>query len=225
MTSPTELPHHFQLQNKSPHFDEYGNLMFTSEKREKIKSLVKLKPHRITQARVKEYENMLVAKAARRRKTFPILAWLFPDPTPHQILRRFWDPFKNPGNNTASETEQAEIAIAEGNTVLATQPGETVEIKTQSLNVLLHYSKLTNRILGEEDQKDEIFSNWKTQAQTHPDNGKAGWWRVSGIRHTAHTKASSATQAIENADKAEIVHSSWEAPSAEYLGEELPETF
>ena len=37
------------------------------------------------------------------------------------------------------------------------------------------------------------------ELDTHPDNGKEGWWYVEGIRHDARVKASSARQAISMA--------------------------
>jgi hypothetical protein len=59
----------------------------------------------------------------------------------------------------------------------------------------------------------------------HPDNGKSGWWRVDGIRHSATAKASSANEAIEKADKAGLVDVSWEFPEARFWTEELPDVF
>ena len=57
----------------------------------------------------------------------------------------------------------------------------------------------------------------------NPDNGKAGFWRVSGLRHEARTVATSAAQAI--AKCADEVDPSWEMPEAEFIGEELPDVF
>ena len=57
---------------------------------------------------------------------------------------------------------------------------------------------------------------------SHPDNGRAGFWHVEGIRHDARTRASSAREAIE---KCSDVVQSWECPAAHFLGNELPEVF
>jgi hypothetical protein len=54
----------------------------------------------------------------------------------------------------------------------------------------------------------------------HPDNGKLGWWRVGGIRHSCLVKASSCREALTKAaDKV----GSWESPAADWVGEELPD--
>lgn len=55
-----------------------------------------------------------------------------------------------------------------------------------------------------------------------PNNGKLGWWKVWGLRHTALVKAMSAVEAVEKAEKAEAVQD-WEMPTAEFIGEELPD--
>jgi len=57
---------------------------------------------------------------------------------------------------------------------------------------------------------------------SHPDNGRVGFWLVVGVRHEARTQASSAREAIEKCS--EVVRS-WESPEARFLGEELPEVF
>ena len=61
------------------------------------------------------------------------------------------------------------------------------------------------------------------EASTNPDNGKAGWWLVEGLRHSAWAKASSANEAIEKAHDANIVDASWEYPTAKFVYEELPD--
>jgi hypothetical protein len=60
--------------------------------------------------------------------------------------------------------------------------------------------------------------------RNHPDNGKAGWWIVDGVRHHAYAKASTALEAIEKAEKAGIVHD-WEFPEARFWTEKLPDVF
>lgn len=51
----------------------------------------------------------------------------------------------------------------------------------------------------------------------NPDNGKFGYWKVEGMRHTAIVKACSAQEAIE---RAKDVVLSWELLDASYLGED-----
>jgi hypothetical protein len=64
----------------------------------------------------------------------------------------------------------------------------------------------------------------KEKIRNHPDNGKEGWWIVQGIRHSAHARASSAAEAIEKAEKANIVQD-WELPDAHFWTKELPDVF
>ncbi|MFH0825214.1 MAG: hypothetical protein V2B18_20880 [Pseudomonadota bacterium] len=56
----------------------------------------------------------------------------------------------------------------------------------------------------------------------HPDNGRSGYWRVSGIRHEATTQASSAGEAVEKCG--EVVRD-WEYPAVEFIGDKLPDVF
>lgn len=60
------------------------------------------------------------------------------------------------------------------------------------------------------------------EIDAHPMNGKLGWWRIEGIRHSAFAKASSAREAI---DKSTDHVGTWEQATAEWIGEELPEVF
>jgi len=55
-----------------------------------------------------------------------------------------------------------------------------------------------------------------------PDNGRTGYWSVTGMRHNAIVKASSALEAVERAK--EIVQD-WELVSAEFLGENMPDIY
>jgi len=64
----------------------------------------------------------------------------------------------------------------------------------------------------------------RLELETHPDNGKLGWWSVCGIRHSATAKASSAVEAVEKACKAGLVHD-WEMATAHFIGETLPDVF
>lgn len=54
----------------------------------------------------------------------------------------------------------------------------------------------------------------------HPDNGKAGWWLVDGIRNSAYVRASSAEEAIRKAEDADAVQD-WEQPTANFHAAEL----
>jgi len=78
------------------------------------------------------------------------------------------------------------------------------------------------KALSETMQKAEDERH--TRVLNHPDNGKEGWWIVQGMRHSAHVKASSALEAIEKAEKAEIVHD-WEFPEAHFWTKDLPDAF
>jgi len=53
----------------------------------------------------------------------------------------------------------------------------------------------------------------------NPHNGTEGWWKVSGVRHSALVKASSAPQAKEISSD---VVGDWEVLKVEFLGKELP---
>ncbi len=62
----------------------------------------------------------------------------------------------------------------------------------------------------------------KSDAEANADNGTFGWWRVSGIRHAALVKCSSAPEAVK---KAEAHVQDWEGPEASFVGAELPDVF
>lgn len=74
--------------------------------------------------------------------------------------------------------------------------------------------------LGEHFEESEKAR--ETAIAANPNNGKEGWWRVVGMRHSAMAWASSAESAIDAAD---VVSKSWEFPEAEYVGTELPRVF
>ena len=69
---------------------------------------------------------------------------------------------------------------------------------------------------AEEQRHKRIASN--------PNNGRAGWWRVAGIRHSAIARASSAREAVEKALIAGLI-GDWEDPEAEFWTEDLPDVF
>jgi hypothetical protein len=64
----------------------------------------------------------------------------------------------------------------------------------------------------------------KARCDSHPDNGRTGWWRVVGIRHEGMARASSAGEAIAACDADGIV-GTWECPEAKFVGAELPDVF
>jgi hypothetical protein len=72
---------------------------------------------------------------------------------------------------------------------------------------------------GEQERQEHQKSR-----DARPDNNRAGYWRVIGIRHEATTKASGAREAITKCVAADAV-GSWESPEAVFLGEDLPDVF
>ena len=58
------------------------------------------------------------------------------------------------------------------------------------------------------------------EMRNDPHNGTEGWWFVSGVRHRAIVRASSAPEAIE---KAASRVQDWEGPDASWIGETLPD--
>jgi hypothetical protein len=62
----------------------------------------------------------------------------------------------------------------------------------------------------------------KAELASDPNNGKLGWWKIWGMRHSALVRAMSALEAVEKAEKAEAVQD-WEMPTAEFIGEDLPD--
>jgi len=58
----------------------------------------------------------------------------------------------------------------------------------------------------------------------NPDNGKFGWWRVSGVRHHCLVQTDSAPEAIKIAEEKELV-GNWEAPEATFWVTNLPQAF
>ena len=64
----------------------------------------------------------------------------------------------------------------------------------------------------------------RKRADDNSDNGRLGWWRVSGIRHEAIAMASSAPEAIEKCANTGLV-GTWEGPEAQFVGRDLPDVF
>ena len=71
---------------------------------------------------------------------------------------------------------------------------------------------------------DEDDAERLNRIATNPNNGRSGWWRVTGLRHSAFARASSASEAIKKAIDAEII-GDWEDPDADFWVEELPDVF
>lgn len=70
----------------------------------------------------------------------------------------------------------------------------------------------------------EAEEDAKAALEQNPDNGKAGWWRVWGIRHGAIVRTDSAPEAVRKALAAGAV-GDWEDPAAAYIGPELPDVY
>jgi len=81
----------------------------------------------------------------------------------------------------------------------------------------LHDPEVEKAFRDAEAERDE-------RIRTNPDNGRAGWWRVVGTRHSATARASNAREAIDKALAAGLV-SDWEKAEAHFWNEELPDVF
>jgi hypothetical protein len=62
------------------------------------------------------------------------------------------------------------------------------------------------------------------ELESNPNNGKQGLWLVTGVRHKAIVKASSAIEATDKAENTGTV-GDWEFSDAEYIGEQLPDVY
>lgn len=67
--------------------------------------------------------------------------------------------------------------------------------------------------------REEQYEKWLDE---HPDNGKMGWWKVEGIRHSALVKADSIRGALKLAREKGGV-GDWESSGAVFIGENLPD--
>jgi hypothetical protein len=71
-----------------------------------------------------------------------------------------------------------------------------------------------------------IFSDGDTiredKLKNDPNNGTMGYWYVSGIRHGAIVRSDNALDAVE---KAKDHVGDWENPSADWIGETLPDVY
>lgn len=132
--------------------------------------------------------------------------------------------------------EQVAALQAELNAVLqafaAALGGEFECLFDKGLEVKVHPGTDTN-LLNSKERGDKWWQEFKALQATlapdfeaaaqvaqnaianHPDNGKLGYWRVEGMRHSAIVKADSAQAAI---DKAGEIVQAWEMPTADFIG-------
>lgn len=73
-------------------------------------------------------------------------------------------------------------------------------------------------------QYQEQEAKYQAGLESHPDNGRTGWWHVDGIRHAGYARASSAGEAVEKCATAGVV-GEWESGTPAFVGEDLPEVF
>lgn len=66
-------------------------------------------------------------------------------------------------------------------------------------------------------------SERRAAMECHPDNGKAGWWRVRAIGRVVLVRATAAPEAIAKAHAAGEVDESWQSPTAGFYAVELPD--
>lgn len=74
----------------------------------------------------------------------------------------------------------------------------------------------------ERETSENFYGFSLQQAQHHPDNGKRGFWKVTGVRHSALVQSDSALNAK---DLASTLVGEWEICAIEFLGTTLPEVF
>lgn len=93
----------------------------------------------------------------------------------------------------------------------------------QSKTDYLLSSEQNTESLNETIEELEGFSFYSGEdSAKHPDNGKYGFWRVHGVRHSALVQTDSARDAITLA--ADMVHE-WELTDVEYIGVQLPTVY
>jgi len=85
-------------------------------------------------------------------------------------------------------------------------------------------SKEKNRIPADKQEGFWTSPSLPPDSPVLEDHGE-GWYLVLGLRHRAVAKAESAERAVEMANEAELVDTSWESPVTHFLGAELPEVF
>jgi len=74
------------------------------------------------------------------------------------------------------------------------------------------------------DHLNQVFKETTDAYADNPDNDKEGYWRVTGIRHSAVVFGSSAPEVVQKAINSEAV-GEWENPDAEFIGHSMPEIF
>ena len=101
-----------------------------------------------------------------------------------------------------------------------------LEIKVNSqTEIILPKEERVKKRMKEFEDFHSLFSDaevsWKDQLKNHPDNGKVGYWLVSGVRHSAIVKSDSAYNACCKAEEAGV--GDWESPDSSFLGETMPD--
>ena len=111
-----------------------------------------------------------------------------------------------------------EIGLGKEGITVSLNPGTDTELLTSKDRLSKFWDNFrsiseecSNEYEAAEKKREEAIAN-------HPDNGKLGYWRVEGTRHTAIVKADSAQAAI---DKAIEIVQQWEDPDASFIGEEI----
>jgi hypothetical protein len=125
-----------------------------------------------------------------------------------------------------AEALQADIARA----IEARFPGAEMSLESVGVEVVFNdiIKPLEERRAESNAQLEELrdlYAKCEAERQkridAHPDNGRTGFWYVSGIRHETYCTASSAREAIDKAIASGEV-GDWESPDATYVGESLP---
>ena len=103
-----------------------------------------------------------------------------------------------------------------------------------SITEEIKVSVLCSTIIAPLEEREKAFKDFMMQIAVDgerqlqermangPDNGKFGYWHVSGVRHDCYVKTYSAPTAIAKAIEKGPVDD-WESPSAYYIGDKLPD--
>lgn len=73
-----------------------------------------------------------------------------------------------------------------------------------------------------QDSFREAEERLRQDHENDPNNGKLGYWEITGLRHQSVVKASSAMEALK---KTEHHVRDWETPRARFLGEQMPDIY
>lgn len=85
---------------------------------------------------------------------------------------------------------------------------------------IAQHDAMMEELRGTPEENEAANKKYQDMLDNHPDNGKLGYWKVEGVRHSAICKASNVAEAI---DKVKEIVQSWESPTADFIGTELPE--